>query len=85
MAIIRNTLIAAFRLTGWDNLEQARRHFSHVISDASTSPPNRSNRSNMTEPWTVRLANTPFGAQLPTAQLSYYFRRPDARVIITRY
>jgi hypothetical protein len=31
MAIIRNTLIAAFRLTGWHNLKQARRHFSHAI------------------------------------------------------
>ncbi|MCA1675385.1 MAG: ISAs1 family transposase [Actinobacteria bacterium] len=32
MAIIRNTLIAAFRLAGWNNLKQARRHFSHAIS-----------------------------------------------------
>lgn len=31
MAIIRNTLIAAFRLTGWTNLKQARRHFAHCI------------------------------------------------------
>lgn len=31
MAIIRNTLIAAFRLTGWTNLKQARRHFAHGI------------------------------------------------------
>jgi hypothetical protein len=29
---IRNTLVAAFRLTGWDNLKKARRHFSHTIS-----------------------------------------------------
>ena len=27
MAIIRNTLIAAFRLAGWNNLKRARRHF----------------------------------------------------------
>ena len=27
---IRNTLIAAFQLTGWTNLKQARRHFSHA-------------------------------------------------------
>jgi hypothetical protein len=41
MAIIPNTLIAAFRLTGWDNLKQARRHFSHAISrcvDLITKP-----------------------------------------------
>jgi len=31
MSIIRNTLITAFRLTGWNNLKQARRHFSHAI------------------------------------------------------
>jgi predicted transposase YbfD/YdcC len=31
MAIIRNTLITAFRLTGWHNLKQARRYFSHAI------------------------------------------------------
>lgn len=41
MAIIRNTLIAAFRLTGWANLKKARRHFSHTISrcvDLITKP-----------------------------------------------
>lgn len=41
MAIIRNTLIAAFRLAGWDNLKKARRHFSHTISqcvDLITKP-----------------------------------------------
>lgn len=41
MAIIRNTLIAAFRLTGWGNLKQARRHFSHAINrcvDLITKP-----------------------------------------------
>lgn len=41
MAIIRNTLIAALRLTGWRNLKQARRHFSHVASrcvDLITKP-----------------------------------------------
>lgn len=32
MAIIRNTLIVAFRLAGWNNLKQARRHFSRVSS-----------------------------------------------------
>jgi hypothetical protein len=32
MAIIRNTLIATFRLTGWTNLKRARRHFSHTTS-----------------------------------------------------
>ncbi|MGH3897260.1 MAG: ISAs1 family transposase [Pseudonocardiaceae bacterium] len=31
MSIIRNTLIAALRLTGWTNLKQARRHFAHSI------------------------------------------------------
>ncbi|MGH3922974.1 MAG: ISAs1 family transposase [Pseudonocardiaceae bacterium] len=31
MSIIRNTIIAAFRLTGWTNLKQARRHFAHGI------------------------------------------------------
>jgi predicted transposase YbfD/YdcC len=31
MAIIRNTVIAAFRLAGWTNLKKARRHFSHGI------------------------------------------------------
>jgi predicted transposase YbfD/YdcC len=31
MAIIRNTIIAAFRLTGWTNLKKARRHYSHGI------------------------------------------------------
>jgi hemerythrin superfamily protein len=42
MATIRNTLIAAFRLTGWNNLKQARRHFSHAINrcvDLITKPP----------------------------------------------
>jgi hypothetical protein len=29
---IRNTLIAAFRVAGWNNLKKARRHFSHTIS-----------------------------------------------------
>lgn len=41
MAIIRNPLIAAFRLTGWRNLKQARRHFSHAVSrcvDLITKP-----------------------------------------------
>ena len=41
MAIIRNTLIAAFRLTGWNNLKKARRHFSHATSqcvDLITKP-----------------------------------------------
>ncbi len=41
MAIIRNTLIAAFRLTEWNNLKQARRHFSHAINrcvDLITKP-----------------------------------------------
>lgn len=41
MAIIRNTLIAAFRLAGWTNLKRARRHFSHGISrcvDLITKP-----------------------------------------------
>jgi hypothetical protein len=41
MAIIRNTLIATFRLTGWTNLKRARRHFSHTISrciDLITKP-----------------------------------------------
>jgi predicted transposase YbfD/YdcC len=41
MAIIRNTVIAAFRLAGWHNLKQARRHFSHTISrcvDLITKP-----------------------------------------------
>jgi hypothetical protein len=41
MPIIRNTLIAAFRLTGWNNLKQARRHFSHAINrcvDLITKP-----------------------------------------------
>lgn len=41
MAIIRNTLIAALRLTGWTNLKQARRHFAHVFSrcvDLITKP-----------------------------------------------
>lgn len=41
MAIIRNTLIAAFRLAGWNNLKKARRHFSHAISqcvDLITKP-----------------------------------------------
>ncbi|MDN5851435.1 MAG: hypothetical protein L0K86_01065 [Actinomycetia bacterium] len=32
MAIIRNTLMAAFRLAGWDNLKKTRRHFAHRIS-----------------------------------------------------
>lgn len=36
MAIIRNTLIAAFRLSGWTNIKKARRHFSHDTADAST-------------------------------------------------
>lgn len=31
MAIIRNTVMAAFRLAGWTNLKKARRHFSHGI------------------------------------------------------
>jgi predicted transposase YbfD/YdcC len=31
MAIIRNTIIAAFRLAGWTNLKKARRHYSHSI------------------------------------------------------
>ena len=38
---IRNTLIAAFRLTGWTNLKQARRHFAHAASrcvDLITKP-----------------------------------------------
>jgi hypothetical protein len=38
---VRNTLITAFRLTGWHNLKQARRHFSHAISqcvDLITKP-----------------------------------------------
>ena len=38
---IRNTLVAAFRLTGWTNLKQARRHFSHATSrcaDLITKP-----------------------------------------------
>jgi hypothetical protein len=41
MAIIRNTLINAFRLTGWTKLKKARRHFSHVIDrtiDLITKP-----------------------------------------------
>lgn len=41
MAIIRNILIAAFRLAGWDNLKKAHRHFSHSISrcvDLITNP-----------------------------------------------
>jgi hypothetical protein len=41
MAIIRNTLIAAFRLARWANLKQARRHFSYAISrcvDLITKP-----------------------------------------------
>lgn len=41
MAIIRNTLIAAFRLAGWTNLKKARRHFSHSINrcvDLITNP-----------------------------------------------
>ena len=38
---IRNTIIAAFRLTGWTNLKQARRHFSHAAhrcADLITKP-----------------------------------------------
>ena len=38
---IRNTLIAAFRVAGWNNLKKARRHFSHGISwcvDLITKP-----------------------------------------------
>jgi predicted transposase YbfD/YdcC len=31
MAIIRSTVMAAFRLAGWDNLKKARRAFSHGI------------------------------------------------------
>jgi hypothetical protein len=41
MAIIRNTVIAAFRLAGWHNLKQPRRYFSHAISrcvDLITKP-----------------------------------------------
>jgi predicted transposase YbfD/YdcC len=41
MAIIRNTLIAAFRLAGWDNLKKARRYCSHHIGqcvDLITKP-----------------------------------------------
>jgi hypothetical protein len=41
MAIIPNTLIATFRLTGWTNLKRARRHFSHTINrciDLITKP-----------------------------------------------
>ncbi len=41
MAIIRNTLIAAFRLAGWTNLKKARRHFAHGINhciDLITKP-----------------------------------------------
>ncbi|MGH3975785.1 MAG: ISAs1 family transposase [Pseudonocardiaceae bacterium] len=41
ISIIRNTLIAAFRLTGWTNLKQARRHFAHGIDrciDLITKP-----------------------------------------------
>lgn len=41
MSIIRNTLIAAFRLAGWTNLKKARRHFSHGIGwcvDLITKP-----------------------------------------------
>jgi predicted transposase YbfD/YdcC len=41
MAIIRNTLIAAFRLAGWTNLKKARRHFAHDINhcvDLITQP-----------------------------------------------
>ncbi len=46
MAIIRNTLIAAFHLTGWRNLKRARRHFAHAINrciDLITKPTKRSN------------------------------------------
>lgn len=32
MAIMRNILIAAFRLGGWYDLKKARRHLSHAIS-----------------------------------------------------
>ncbi len=38
---IRNTLITAFRLAGWNNLKKARRHFSHAVSrcvDLITKP-----------------------------------------------
>lgn len=35
-AIIRNTLIAAFRLTGWTNIRQARRHSHTASAEAST-------------------------------------------------
>jgi hypothetical protein len=41
MAIIRNTIMAAFRFAGWTNLKKARRHFSHGISwcvDLITKP-----------------------------------------------
>jgi hypothetical protein len=54
MAIIPNTLIATFRLTGWTNLKRARRHFSHTISrciDQTT----QNKTSKMTEPWTSPL------------------------------
>jgi hypothetical protein len=32
MAIIRNTVIIAFRLAGWTNLKKTRRHSSHGIN-----------------------------------------------------
>ncbi|MGH3692980.1 MAG: hypothetical protein ACRDRX_03095 [Pseudonocardiaceae bacterium] len=41
MAIIRNTLIAAIRLTGWHNLKQALRHCAHAFDrcvDLITKP-----------------------------------------------
>jgi hypothetical protein len=41
MAIIRNTLTAAFRLAGWTNIRRALRHFSHNIdrcTDLITKP-----------------------------------------------
>ncbi len=41
MAIIRNTLITALRLTGWHNLKQARRHYSYCFNrcvDLITKP-----------------------------------------------
>lgn len=43
MSIIRNTIMAAFRLAGWTNLKKARRHFSHGIAwcvDLITKPVN---------------------------------------------
>jgi len=57
MAIIRNTIMAAFRFAGWTNLKKARRHFftrHQLVRRSDHQAGQNGQRPNMTEPWSRR-------------------------------